>query len=98
MRNIIATDQQSIVRALNTMKMEPAMQLSGVATLVSGTVDVSVPGIRADTQVIPVRKTQGSSPGHLSWAVTENTKFTITSSSGSDDADIAWYTVDARTQ
>lgn len=97
MRPMITTDQQSIERSLRQMSMEPAMLGSGLATLVGGTVAVTITGVPADAEFIIQRKTQGSAPGELSFAVTTNT-LTINSSSGSDDAVVRWYLVDARTR
>lgn len=62
----------------------------GTATLVAGTKVVANTSVTANTRVFLSRKTQGTGPGHLSYTLSAGVSFTITSSSGTDDADIVW--------
>ena len=62
----------------------------GVATLAAGSVTTALSAINANAIVILSRKTLGTAAGHLSYTVTASTNFTITSSSGTDDGQVAY--------
>jgi hypothetical protein len=66
----------------------------GVATLVSGTVVVVNSSVTANTRIFLSRETLGSSPGFLSYLINPGTNFTINSSDGADDGQIAWLLVE----
>ena len=67
------------------------VSFSGTATLAAGTVTVNHASVTATSRIMLSRKTLGSSPGHLYIsAVVASTSFTITSTDGSDDADVNW--------
>ena len=83
------------IEILSTLRLDDATNpRMGTATLVGGTVDVANTSVTADTRVYLSRKTQGAGPGHLSYVLTAGVKFAITSSSGTDNADIAWVLVE----
>jgi hypothetical protein len=59
----------------------------GTATLVSGSVSVTLPAVDAESVVLVSRMTPSGTIGHLSVpSVTPGTGFTITSSSASDNS------------
>lgn len=68
----------------------PALRY-GTATLVAGTVSVSLSSVGSSTVVLVSRMTPGGTAGHLSVpSVSNGTGFTITSSSVSDTSLVAW--------
>lgn len=62
----------------------------GEATLVAGTVSVSLAAITANALIQLTRRTNGTSPGFLSYSVTATTGFDITSDDPSDDGIITY--------
>jgi hypothetical protein len=62
----------------------------GNATLVSGTVSVSLAAINSGALVILTRKTTGTSPGILTYTITASTGFDIVSDDALDDAVITY--------
>lgn len=66
----------------------------GTATLSGGAVVVANASVTASTRVFLSRVTLGTSAGHLSYTLSAGVSFTITSSDGSDDGQIAWLLVE----
>lgn len=65
--------------------------VKGTATLVAGTVSVTLPSVDTGTVVLVSRLVPGGTVGHLSVpAINSGSGFTITSSSVSDTSSIAW--------
>ena len=67
---------------------------AGTATLVAGTVNVTVPYITANAIVTLTRKTAGGTIGDLTWSIGtisgSTTTITITSASGTDTSTVAY--------
>lgn len=71
-----------------------AAGISGIATLVNGTVTVSNTGVQnAGMAIFLNRRTAGGTLGHLSYTITDNTSFTITSSSLLETSTIDWLVI-----
>lgn len=67
----------------------------GLATLSSGTVTVSHTGITANTRIFLTTQNVSGTPGFVYISArTPGVDFTITSSSASDDSDVAWLLVE----
>jgi hypothetical protein len=67
---------------------------AGTATLVAGTVSVTLPSVSTGDAVLVSRMTPGGTLGHLSVpAVSNGSGFTITSSSGTETSVVAWLVV-----
>lgn len=62
----------------------------GEATLVAGAVSVSLATITANALIQLTRRTNGTSPGHLSYTVTATTGFDINSTDASDNGIITY--------
>lgn len=67
---------------------------TGNATLVAGTVTVSMTSATANTVVFLTRKTAGGTTGDLRYSVTAGTSITITSSSASDTSVVSYYAIE----
>jgi hypothetical protein len=71
--------------------------VQGTATLSAGGATVNTVEVTGTagtpSQILLSRRTQGTGPGFLSFTITNDTSFAITSSSGTDDADIDWEVV-----
>ena len=65
----------------------------GTATLVGGTVTVSTTQVHTNSIVLLSRKTSGGTPGTLTYTISSETSFTITSSSGTDTSTVDWLIV-----
>jgi selenophosphate synthase len=63
----------------------------GTATLVSGTVTVTLGGVASGSVILTARMAPSGTLGHLSVAaVTPGSGFTVTSSSAGDNSVVAW--------
>jgi hypothetical protein len=63
----------------------------GTATLVAGSVNVTLPSVTTGVPILVSRMTPGGTVGHLAVPVVNNgSGFTITSSSSADTSVIAW--------
>jgi hypothetical protein len=68
----------------------PAVIKRGTATLVGGTITVSLSGIVTENQVFLTKTTAGGTEGHIRVTVTAGSGFTITSSSNLDTSTFTW--------
>lgn len=74
---------------------EGTNSLSGVATLVGGTVTVSNANITASSRIFLTGQNSSGTPGDLYVSARSNgVSFTITSTSGSDTRDVAYFIVE----
>jgi hypothetical protein len=68
---------------------------SGTATLVAGTVLVNTTKVTANSRIQLTAQTTGAGPGALRVSArVAGTSFTITSSSGADTSQVAWFLVE----
>lgn len=68
--------------------------VAGTATLVAGTVSVSLSSVSASTRVLVSRLVPGGTVGHLSVPTISNgTGFTIASTSASETSTVAWLAI-----
>lgn len=65
----------------------------GTATLVGGTVTVNTTRVHTNSIVLLQRKTAGGTIGDLTYTITTETSFTITSASGTDTSTVDWLIV-----
>lgn len=83
----VLTQQQSQLTAIPLIR-------KGTATLVAGTVNVTLTSTGSSTAVLVSRQTPGGTLGSLSVPViTAGSGFTITSSSSTETSSIAWVAV-----
>lgn len=68
---------------------------AGNATLVGGTVTISMTSATANTVVLVSRKTAGGTTGDLRYSVTAGASITITSSSASDTSVVSYFAIEA---
>lgn len=74
---------------------EGANARMGVATLVAGTVTVANTSVTANTRIFLTAQTSGAAPGALRVSGrTPGTSFTITSTSGTDTSQVAYFLVE----
>lgn len=67
----------------------------GTATLVAGTVTVATAKVTANSRIQLTAQTSGAGPGALRVSArTAGTSFTITSTSGTDTSQVAWFLVE----
>lgn len=66
----------------------------GVVTLVAGTVTVNTCGITSNSRIQLTNQNGGSAPGTLYISARDDLGFTITSTSATDDCDVAWVVMD----
>lgn len=76
--------------AFNSAAGAPAC---GTATLVGGTVTVSTTQVHTNSIVLLSRKTAGGTLGNLTYTISSETSFTITSSSGTDTSVVDWLII-----
>lgn len=77
----------------NQLSATPAIK-QGTATLVAGTVNVTLTSTGPSTVVLVSRLVPGGTTGTLSVpSVTPGSGFTISSASGSDTSSVAWLAV-----
>jgi len=83
----------ALITAGNGIKIkEGTNATAGVATLVGGTVTVSTTKVTASSRIFCFGQNTGTAPGELTISArTAGTSFTITSTSGTDDRDVAWW-------
>lgn len=75
---------------------EGANAKMGIATLVGGTVTVNTTAVAANSRIFLATNVVGGTAGHVSISArVAGTSFTITSTSGTDTSQIAWWIVDA---
>lgn len=74
--------------------VEGSNGMSGVATLVGGTVTVNTTAVTANSRIQLTHQNNAGTPGFVSiTARVPGTSFTITSASGSDVSDIGWLII-----
>jgi hypothetical protein len=67
----------------------------GTATLVGGTATVSTSKVTANSRILLTAQTSGAAPGTPRVSArTAGTSFTITSTSGTDTSQVAWFLVE----
>lgn len=93
----LATDGSlSLAAAGGGLKVKEGTNATlGTATLAAGTVTVATTKVTANSRIFLTAQTSGAAPGALRVSArTAGTSFTITSSSGTDTSQVAWFIVE----